>query len=243
MEHKKNLNYNHSNFQPQFSGQSRHLNILARLFPYLRNRDLVAKLMIDNASLHYISPRDYAEKISNIIKFHLKKLSKTSDNITITDATAGVGGDSITLAKKFHKVNSIEIDPIRSQYLTNNINVYDLDNVIVYNASCCDLLFKLTNHDVVFIDPPWETETSGSYKKYNNLRLNIGACQIEDLCVNLMDHEMMAKVPELIVLKLPKNYDIEYFYSRTKGHDIYYYDLNKMLILVISVNTNNASDL
>ena len=45
----------------------------------------------------------------------------------------------------------------------------------------------------------------------------------------------MKQVPKLIVFKLPKNYDTAYFYKTMKDKKLYYFDLKKMIILVIVV--------
>ena len=178
---------------------------LLRLFPYLKNKELAEKLLIDDESLHYISIREFAEKISNIIKNHLEKLEIAPNSAIITDSTAGVGGDTISFAKTFKYVNSIEISEKRAKYLKNNVDIYDLHNVTVYNDDCNNILNKLDNHNVIFIDPPWETVESGSYKQYKNLRLKLGDIPLETFCNNLMNKDTMMKIPELIVLKLPKN--------------------------------------
>jgi len=209
------------------------IKVILRLFPYLKNIDKASKLLIDDDSVHYISIREYAEKISNIIKLHLEMLNLPKEIIIITDSTAGVGGDTISFAKNFKFVYSIEIDKTRAEYLKNNIEIYDCNNVTVINDNCMNIINKIEDHNVIFIDPPWEPGNSGSYKQYDNLRLQFGDESIEKVCNKLMDKQYMKKLPELIILKLPKNYDIVYFYKNVNNKKIYYYDLNKMIILVI----------
>lgn len=209
------------------------IKMVLRLFPYLENMEKASKLLIDDDSVHYISVREYAEKISNIIKLHLDLINLKKEKTVITDATAGVGGDTISFSKNFKFVHSIEIDKTRCEYLKNNIEIYDCDNVGVINGDCVDIINTIDDHNVIFFDPPWEPGNSGSYKQYDNLRLQFGDESIEIMCNKLMDATSMAKVPELIVLKLPKNYDIVYFYKNVNNKKIYYYNLNKMIILVI----------
>ena len=173
-----------------------------------------------------------AEKISDIIILHLELLKKNPLKSIITDTTAGVGGDTISFSFKFKHIYAIEINKTRAEYLNNNINVYDLHNVTIFNDNCMDIVKYIDDHDVVFIDPPWETPESGSYKKYDKLKLQFAGDSLENICNTMMSDEMK-KVPSLIVLKLPKNYDIVYFYNNIKNKKIYYYDLHKMIILVI----------
>lgn len=208
--------------------------VVLRLFPYLNNKEDAYKLKIDDESIHYISIREYAEKISAIIKENLNRIGIAQQDAIITDATAGVGGDTISFAKNFKLVTAIELDHLRSEYLQNNINIYNCNNVSVINGNCTELVKTIDNHDVVFIDPPWQPDNT-SYKKYDNLRLSIGDDPIELFCNKLMDETYMKKIPKLIVLKLPKNYDVTYFYNNIVNKKIYYYDLNKMIILVIMV--------
>jgi len=208
----------------------KNIKTILRLFPYLENKELSGKLLIDDESIHYISVREYAEKISNIIKTHMEQLD--IDDIIVSDATAGVGGDTISFAKNFYHVYSIEIDKTRVEYLKNNITVYNCDNVTVYNDSCLNVIQTIEDHNVIFVDPPWG---GIDYKKYVDLRLFLDIEPIENLCLKWMDQSYMKHVPRLIVFKLPKNYDIAYFYKTMKDKKLYYYDLKKMIILVIVV--------
>jgi len=208
------------------------INTLLRLFPYLENKVNASKLLIDNESIHYISIREYAEKISEIIKLHLNTLKIPINNVTIVDATAGVGGNSISFSKNFKYVYAIELNKTRSEYLQNNINIYNCLNVKVINDNCLNLLYKMDKFDIIFLDPPWQYNNV-SYKKYKNLKLSLDNESIEIICNKLMDYNFMKTIPKLIVLKLPKNYDIFYFYKHISNKNIYYYDLKKMIILVI----------
>lgn len=213
--------------------KSKNIKTILRLFPYLENKELWNKLQIDDDSIHYISIREYAEKISNIIKTHMFNLNFMPNEIIITDATAGVGGDSISFAKNFKHVYAIERDNIRANYLKNNTTVYNCNNVTIFNDNCLHIIPQINDHNVIFVDPPWG---GIDYKKYSDLRLVLDTESIENLCLKWMDQTYMKKIPELIVLKLPKNYDISYFYQTVKNKKIYYYDLKKMIILVIMVS-------
>jgi len=94
---------------------------LERLFPYINN---ISKLKIDDDSINYISIRDDANIITIIIQQHLNNFNLSSTNIVITDATAGVGGNTLSFANNFEYVNAIEINKLRCDYLRNNIDTY-----------------------------------------------------------------------------------------------------------------------
>ena len=203
---------------------------MSRLFPYLKNKEEILKLAIDEESIKYITIREYADKITDIVKFHCG-----TKDVIIIDSTAGVGGNTISFSKNFKYVYAIELDKLRAQYLENNVNIYGAKNVKVINGDCKDFFADICDYNVIFIDPPWQNGLDDSYKKYTNLRLFLGSSPIETICNDLMSGKYNKK-PNIIVLKLPKNYDLSYFYkSIINNKNIYYYDLKKMIILVIVV--------
>ena len=210
------------------------LQTLLRLFPYISNKKRAMRLKIDPESISYISLRDVAEKITNIIKYHLKKLNKDPTNIYITDTTAGVGGDTISFGMHFKVVHSIEIDELRYEYLVNNINVYNLTNIYTYNDDCRKIIPLIKKQHVVFMDPPWGGK---DYKQHDKLTLKLGSSHIEEICNNLLNSQKTISPPYLIILKLPTNYDIKYLFKHIQSNIIYLHRLQKMYIVVI-VNEN-----
>jgi 16S rRNA G966 N2-methylase RsmD len=213
--------------------ESRDLKTILRLFPYIEDKSKASKLKIDKESYHYISIREIAKSITSIISYHLNNMDLNINNTIITDATAGVGGNTISFGMNFKYVNAIEIDPIRSTYLQNNINIYGLTNINVMNGNCINLLKNIKEQQVVYIDPPWGGK---NYKNYNKLRLSLSNISLEQICNDLMSNKTKCQ-PELIILKLPINYDIEYLYKTVNSNAIYFHDIKKMIILSI-INTN-----
>jgi len=222
-------------------------NKISRIFPQLKNTNNYLKLMIDEESFSFITIREIAELISKIICYHLIKYNINPQKITIIDYTAGVGGNVISFGKYFNYTYAIEIDKTRTNYLLNNINIYNLKNIKVINDSAINFnnndMIEI-NPNVIFIDPPWGGIL---YRNNDLLKLTLGDIPIEELIIDIFDkYYTIVTSPtnsysnRLIVLKLPKNYDIEYFYSyiknntNTKSYIIcsYLYILNKMLILV-----------
>jgi len=204
-----------------------------RLFPYINDKTRVKQLMIDNESYNYISHREVADKISSIIEHHLTKLNLESQKLVITDATAGVGGNTLSFSNYFERVNAIEIDSLRCGFLQNNVNVYGFRNISVYNENCLQILGSL-NHDIVFIDPPWGGKC---YKKYHKLRLGFSGLPLEKLCNYLLMSNKKSCMPRIIALKLPTNYDLKYLYHEIKSSEIYLYKLFKMDLIII-INTH-----
>lgn len=231
-------------------------NKIIRIFPQLKNHNDYSKLKIDDASITYITIREIADLTSKIICHHLIKFNINPQKIKIVDYTAGVGGNIISFSKHFDTVYAIEIDKTRYDYLLNNIDVYECSNVICVNDSSInfhnDKLVEI-NPNVIFIDPPWG---GNSYKNSDSLTLKLGDVEIEKIVIDIFDklydniikkeinnNEKLYKHNvfnnKFVVLKLPKNYDIEYFYETIKKYNAFdyiissqLYILNKMLIIV-----------
>lgn len=215
--------------------------IKQKLFPSIKNNDIWEKIMIDDESVSYISVPDDAIKISKIIKQHCVMLNLDPDNLTVTDATAGVGGDVISFANTFMLVNAIEKDSKRYDCLVNNIGVYKLKNVLTYCGDSLDIIYNLSQQDIVFFDPPWGGK---NYKTEHSIQLMLSDTYIEDICINLFDENITMTTPYIICLKLPKNYDLKQLYEKIsnniKSAKIYLYNLNKMFIVII--HTTNKSN-
>ncbi|AYV84227.1 MAG: putative RNA methylase [Hyperionvirus sp.] len=215
--------------QPQ-QQQQQHKIYIDRLFPDVREFGLQHKLKINLESIMYITIPYDADKITKIICNHMGKGGLEAKDAVITDGTAGVGGNTISFVRNFLKVNAIEIDQERFNYLFNNVNLYGDVNVTFFRGDAVALIPKL-KQDIIFIDPPWGGKC---YKEKDNIKkLCLGELDIEELCWKFLDGESMVEVPKLIVLKLPKNYDVQMIYRRLGDRKIYYYGLNKMIIIVV----------
>lgn len=212
-----------------------------RLFPFVNELNLYNKLKINWESIMYISIPYNSAQITKIILNHLFAHKINPANSTITDATAGVGGNSISFAHVFKRVNAIELDETRYNYLANNIVVYGLNNVKLFNDNCNKIIPQLDNQQCIFMDPPWGGK---DYKSTNQIRLKLGQRELEDVCIDYFNPELTQSTPRLIVLKLPKKYDIKYIYQKlntSKQYNIYIYELVKMLIVVIEKKINGST--
>ena len=207
------------------------------LFPNNGDISIWDKLLIDDETVSYISLPEDAEKITTIIQQHCKNINLNPSICTITDATAGAGGNVLSFSKVFNSVNAIEMDAKRYQFLTNNIDVYKINNVNHYCDDCLNLIFNIY-HDVVFMDPPWGGK---EYKDKKNLKLKISNNIIESLCLKMIDNNTSKFVPKIIALKLPKNYDLKYLYDtlNIKNIKIMLHCLNKMFLVIIYINNDN----
>mgnify|MGYP000914468380 CR=1 FL=1 len=106
-------------------------------------------------NLKYDTEGEYSltyQKDANTISTLIKTLF---GNVKILDATAGLGGNSISFGLNFTNVISIEINVNRCNLLKENLNLFKLNNTII----CGDFLEHLdsinNDYDLVFVDPPW----------------------------------------------------------------------------------------
>jgi 16S rRNA G966 N2-methylase RsmD len=161
-------------------------------FPPNKNIN-TSKLQLTTIGEYSITHYEVSTEINNIIRDHMGDTTK----LTITDATAGMGGNTIKFAEEFKHVNAVEYLSLHCQVLKNNIDVYNLKNVKIYCDDYTKIMRKI-KQDVVFIDAPWGNR---SYKKIDKLRLCLGKKSIEEIT-----NKVNAK---LVVLKVPHNFDFE----------------------------------
>ena len=211
---------------------------LHRLFPYGNRKINFNQLKIDDDSIHYISTKDVADEITTIIDSHLRKLFIDPSEAVVTDATAGVGGNAISFGFQFKFVNAIELDSVRHSYLTNNVEVYGLKNFNVYKGNCLDILNTL-QHNAIFFDPPWG---GSDYKSLKSLDLFLSEKNINDIINWVMGDESFECHPELIIIKVPKNFNLREMYQHINSDSLYIYNLKKMDIIVIE-NINKINDM
>lgn len=218
------------------------------IFPSIAYEKL-SQLMIDDESIKYITFNSSAQEITNIImnnlddfpspnssekdKWQNKSLDKKMKHLVITEMTAGVGGNVLNFAKYFKYVNAIEKNMTRYNYLNKNIRLYEYNNVNCYNNNSLDLLIKNDDlvQDIIFFDPPWGGK---DYKLLTNLRLNFEEYTIEEVCKILLQRERN----KMIVLKLPYNYDFNYFTEELKNYRVFKFVLERMTIIVVKNYTN-----
>lgn len=171
------------------------LNIINKIFPSFNINDniLQQKCQYDTEGLWSITHPEDANYISEIIK------NEIGTQKIIMDATAGIGGNTISFSRYFKSVISIEINKTRFDILQNNINTYNLSNIKLINGDCVNYLDM--KYDAIFFDPPW----GGPNYKYNKkLKIKLGDYTLGKICHKIIKNK-------LIFIKLPFNYDLSEF--------------------------------
>lgn len=200
-----------------------------KLFPDEKNveKDL---LQVSHEALYSVTKPDKAKKIQKIITKHLNDIHKTPQDCVITDATACVGGDTLSFATYFKTVQSVELNPSHHKMLENNVRVYNRKNVNIFLGDYVKWM-PMLQQDVVFIDPPWG---GPMYKKRSNVKLelsNTPLCKIVSFLHNKTS---------MLVVKTPINFNIHSLFDCTAlktrkplYNTIHVYHLVNMLIIVL----------
>ena len=184
-----------------------------KLFPWKQGVDR-NKIQMDYECVHYVTvPRD-SEKIVQLITKKMEKYKKKKD-ITIVDATACVGGDTISFCQNFDIVIPIEIDKERYNHLLHNLKLYNIQNAYTEgcNGSCLDIIPDIMiNIDVIFIDPPWG---GSSYKLLDKIDLQLGGIDLDQVIDSFFKKNI-----KLVVAKLPKNYNYDDLLLKLKNYNV-----------------------
>lgn len=177
---------------------------LKKYFPYEENIDF-KKLLLNDIGLYSISKPDDAQMITNFI-IHMLESCKlpNAEELTITDATAGFGGNSLNFSKYFKKVISVEKYKDNYEILKHNLNIYEVNNVETLYGSFLKHIPEKCG-DVIFFDPPWGGK---KYKFKNSVMLNLDNVPIYDI-INQIPNKS-----KIIAIKIPANFDYGSFINR-----------------------------
>ena len=176
------------------------------------------KILIDDVGKYSISLPDKSKVICNLISKHVG-----SNDITITDAMACIGGDTLSFSQTFKNVIAVEMDKIRFEYLKHNMELFETTNIEFINNDYIKIK-NMLKQDVIYIDPPWG---GPDYKTKKTIKIKIGDETLESICHSIIDQ----KICKWLVLKLPFNYDL----TELKFYDFKMYVLNKIIIILINI--------
>ena len=147
------------------------------------------------------------------IVYEMKKfMNKNTKNLTITDATAGVGGDTLCFAQQFKKVNAIELDPLHCIIISHNLSMYKKQEKI--NLICANYVDVVglynpwpgtpIKQNVIYFDPPWG---GPQYKNEKTIILKLDNIPL----FKIIWHILWDNLADYIFIKAPKNINLDYF--------------------------------
>ena len=148
----------------------------------------------------------------NIVYEMEKFMGKEVKNLTITDATAGVGGDTLYFAQQFKKVNAVELVPLHCAIISHNLSVYKKGGKVdLLCANYVDVvgLYRPwpgnpVTQNVIYFDPPWG---GPGYKTRNAVLLKLDNVPLFHIIWHILFHHLA----DYIFVKSPKNVNLNYF--------------------------------
>jgi len=110
--------------------------------------DLIDQIQIDSVSKYSTTDAKTAAEQTIIMK------AFSFPNSVITDGTACVGGNAVSFARSFFKVNVVEINLKRFAMLLNNCSVLGVRDQITFVYGDFIKVHQNLKQDIVFLDPP-----------------------------------------------------------------------------------------
>jgi 16S rRNA G966 N2-methylase RsmD len=137
-------------------------------------------------------------------------------NLTIVDCTSHIGGDAIHFSTVYphSHIYAIDIDPDAIKCLERNISTLGMDdnNFTLVTSDVVSWIRKTKlRADFYYFDPPWG---GPKYYKEYKLHLYLGNERIEDIINEVFEYNLT----NTILLKIPRNFDMEDFRARVKYH-------------------------
>lgn len=167
-------------------------------------------LKSDNEGCYSLSHKEDADAVSSIIK-------ERYGDLKILDATASIGGNSISFGLHFSNVISIEINTDRFHHLVENLKSFNVKNKVI-NGNFLDYLSE--DYKIIFIDPPWG---GPNYKYEKSISLSIDNKPLKSIVKELINKN------KVIILKLPFNYNLTDFLN----FNYQIYKIKNYLIIII----------
>ena len=160
------------------------------------------------------------DRMASFVRENLK-------DVTITDGTAGVGGDLLQIIKRFGRVNAVELLPLHCAVAAHNLSIFcvDFPPVSIICANYVDVVEfyrKWTGppvvQDVVYLDPPWG---GPEYWKKKKVQLQLDGVPLH----LLVTHILKSGIASYVFVKAPKNVDFHGYPSFTS------FNIGKMKLL------------
>ena len=196
---------------------------MENVFPHKDDVDYT-KLKMTPEGLYSITRRRDGEKMIGFLQSRITDIPKLS----ITDATACIGGDTLLFSLYFKKVDSIEWKHDNITVLRNNIDVFRAANVTIHEGDSTKLFNWKT--DVLYVDPPWG---GPDYYRMYNLDLFIGHYQLDSWIEGILKRDNR---PKHIILKLPNNYNFSRLRFLPNIDMMYTYTIRRFVVVLLTTS-------
>ena len=186
-----------------------------KFFPYDAEVDYT-KLRMTKIGRYSISRPEHADLISrHIVTFaEMLDLGHPS-NISLIDATAGIGGNTLSFLKYFKYVTAIEVKKEHFDILETNLKCYKLyprsDQLKLINRDYT-MIFNTVQSDIIFFDLPWNNDEVW-YSKKRDLMLYLSGIPLHTLVTNVFRYDLS----RMVVCKCPFNFNFSLFIRKLGG--------------------------
>lgn len=223
-----------------FNGHNYTLNVKevsdkVNLSKYFPGTKIITGQRITNIGLYSITLPQQANEISKILynyaSTYLGSGGLKSD-FEITDATACIGGNTISFSNHFKHVNAVEIYPLHKEMLDDNIKSYNITNVTTYLADYTKIMLQL-KQNIIFISPPWG---GPEYHKKRDLSLRLGNIPIHIIINKLIDLNSAG----IISCMVPINFNFNEIVCSLRKHNkiIHIHTIANFCLMVIVLENN-----
>lgn len=196
-------------------------------FPYYANVNYKV-LQLTNVGVYSIASPENSKNLLKILS-ELNTLYKFVDNyvnLVVTDATGGVGGFAIRLAKTFTKINVVEINNTHADIIKHNLHTYHIDvEDIVHNVDYLDIMHMLQQHIIVF-DLPWY---GPKYKLEKDIQLSLSNINIW----HIINELYKANKFKACVILVPKNFNFQDFIINITSPNIIIKKTNNHFYIIV----------
>lgn len=218
----------------------RHEPRFTKIFYFFQNYDqnLVKQFKFDNDSLYYITRQDIATRMSKCL-IRMPSITKHSK---ILDATACIGGNTMSFCNFFNHIISLDIDKVKCDCLEHNLRVLGLSHqVSVIHENCITFIKNLKwckLYDIIFFDPPWGGQRYTNYYRHNkNLMLYLEDDQQVPMSMIQVLNLVRTKT-KYMALKVPFNFAyhdfIKAIYNIGATYRLFRFDIeNRMSLITI----------
>ena len=181
-------------------------------------RQMVDQLQLDPVAEFSVTAKKFADRITELC------VAPFTDGISPTrlfEAFGCVGGNTMSFASRFQRIDVCEMDPTRFEMLQHNMELYGkyeggITHVHMHPGPFQQFMTR-NAYDVAFLDPPWGGTN------------HLTRFEIDGMTMNDMVNMFLQRCKR-VVIKLPTTYDCGEF-QRSPVHQAIL-GRNKMLILV-----------
>ena len=176
--------------------------------------------------LDFITP---FEMFNIVIANTLIQTGGLTDKV-VWDMFAGIGTDSIRLARHSGRVIATEINKETFQCLKKNVEASGLTNLQAFNRDCCsDKGVTGPQPDVIYFDPPWgDTFQSGQPFSFSDVKLTNGWTVID-----LLKHIRTLYKESYLIIKSPYICDVEKFIAEESILSILTFSRQKLKYIIV----------